>query len=192
MRTRRIFIAADISRDVRRLVANYVSDLRLRFPDVRVRWEAPEKLHFTLKFLGATDEAMVSRVEDAISSVVPRYGSFTADLSDTGAFPNAREPRILWLGIGEGETAMVSLAKDIESALGQQGFAKEARAFSPHLTIGRIREPKRARALVGAHLGSAIPPAPFTVDHVTLYESILHPSGSSYNVISEHQLGGVR
>ena len=59
MPKRRIFIAVDISDDARRSVDGYITELRSRFSDVRVGWERPEKLHFTLKFLGQVEDAIV-------------------------------------------------------------------------------------------------------------------------------------
>jgi 2'-5' RNA ligase len=188
MASKRIFIAVDVPEEARGVVAEYIADLRSSFSEVRVGWERAEKLHFTLKFLGHVEEANVPKVQDAIAGMIHRYQPFTAELSGTGLFPNTREPRILWLGIGVCREEMIQLGKEIESAVERLGFAKEPRPFSPHLTIGRIRQPGKGRDLAAAHLSSVFPPIEFSVDHVTIYESILGPSGSCYEVISRHRL----
>ena len=184
MPKRRIFIAVDISDDARRSVAGYITELRSRFSDVRVGWERPEKLHFTLKFLGQVEDAIVSQVENAITGVIHRYRPFNVELWGTGIFPSAREPRILWLGLKAGREAMVALGTDIESAVEHLGFAPDPRTFSPHLTIGRIREPTKGGELAADHVGSGFGPVQFSVDHVTIYESILAAPGSTYAAIS--------
>jgi len=83
---------------------------------------------------------------------------------------------------------MIALGTDIEAAVENLGFLKDGRAFSPHLTIGRIREPKRGRELADAHLHSVFDPVGFEVNWVTIYESILGPQGSRYDVVSRHRL----
>lgn len=188
MPKRRIFIAIDISDEARGSVGKYTAELRSSFPDVRVGWERADKLHVTLKFLGNVDEDLVRRVEKAIAGVVPRHRPFIAEISGTGIFPGRRDPRILWLGMRRGRDEMVSLGTDIEKALEQLGFITEPRAFSPHLTIGRIREPRKGMDLAKVHLGSLFPPVEFTVPHVTIYESVLGPNGSVYSAISRKAL----
>jgi len=188
MASKRIFIAIDIPEDARLVVAEYIAVLRLRFPDLRVGWERTGKLHFTLKFLGHVEEAIVPKLEDAIPGMIQRHRPFTTELACTGLFPNTREPRILWLGITSGRDEMIAIGTDIDAAVEHLGFEKDQRTFSPHLTIGRIREPRKGKDLAAAHLSSVFPPIEFTVDHVTIYESMLSQTGSSYEVISRHPL----
>lgn len=192
MPKRRIFIAIDISDEARGSVEKYTAELRSTFPDVRVGWECIDKLHFTLKFLGAVDEDLVRHVEEAMTGVVPRHQPFIAEISGTGIFPGRRDPRILWLGMRRGRDEMVSLGTDIETALEQLGFTREPRTFSPHLTIGRIREPRKGMDLAKVHLGGLFPPVAFTVPHVTIYESVLSANGSVYSAISRKALEAAR
>jgi 2'-5' RNA ligase len=184
MAQRRIFLAVDISEEARRNVVGYIHELKGRFAGVSVKWEQAEKLHLTLKFLGPVDEHRIAKLETAIRQVVADHAPFAAELSGTGVFGSAREPRILWIGMGRGRDALLSLAGEIEAAMEHLGFPKDPRQFNPHLTIGRIRQPREGKDLTPAHLQNLLPPFEFSVNDVTIYESVLNPQGSIYEVIS--------
>jgi 2'-5' RNA ligase len=187
---RRIFIAIDISEDARLVVAEYIDELRSQFRNLRVGWEKPEKLHLTLKFIGHVEEPRIAEIETSIAAVAARHRPFAAVMSRTGVFPNAREPRVLWLGVDAGRAEMTALGTDVENAVGELGFVKEHRPFSPHLTIARVREPRLGRALAATHLAGSILPVEFVVDRITIYESVLGTKDSTYTPISRQPLKG--
>ena len=174
---KRLFIGIDISADARRRAASYVEELRRTAGDLRVGWERPEKLHITLKFLGDVPETRLGLMEAALGMAAAEIGSYIASLSGTGYFPPRGFPRVLWLGVDDqGETARVS--SSLENELAGRGYPREIREFSPHLTIGRLREPERSRKLAEIHLQKKFEPISFKVSELVLYESSLQPSGS--------------
>jgi len=185
---RRIFIAIDISEQARKAAAEHIEYLRNADRDVRVGWEKAEKLHITLKFLGDVDEPRIATLGVAIQQIASRFHPFKLELSDTGVFPNARQPRILWLGIVNTDDQLKTLAASIESACEKLGFAAEDRQFKPHLTIARVREPQKGRQLAAMHLNSDFGSVGFTVRKIVIYESKLGPAGSVYTPISTHRL----
>lgn len=131
MTGQRIFIAADISEGARRAAAAYINELRGEFRDLRVGWEKPEKLHFTLKFLGDVDVDRVINIKNAVAAVALKHKPFAAVISGKGVFPNTREPRVLWLGLGKGRDEMVSLGTDVENKVGDVGFRKRTARSIP-------------------------------------------------------------
>ena len=188
MPSRRLFIAVDISDEARRLAAEHIDKMRQNAKDVRVGWEKPEKLHVTLKFLGNVDEENVGAVSDAVAAIASDHRPFEMAIAGTGAFPNGRQPRVLWLGVENADGALAQLAADVDMRLSEIGFEKEKRRFSPHLTIARIREPQKAKRLSEVHLQSRFVSQPFTVGELVVYQSQLQPTGSVYNAISRHAL----
>lgn len=189
MRDRRIFLALDISDAARAACTAHVDSLRRNFPDARIGWERPEKLHMTLKFLGSISADMLGKLEERVSDIAADQRPFELRLSRPGVFPSSSRPRILWIGTEDPLGAVAPLYGEIEKECQQLGFEPEAKQFRPHITIGRIREPNRVKDLAQAHLKTEIEPVGFEVADVVIYESKLQPTGSIYSVVSRARLG---
>ncbi|MGD9589479.1 MAG: RNA 2',3'-cyclic phosphodiesterase [Pyrinomonadaceae bacterium] len=186
---KRTFAAIDLSEEARRVAAGHLERLRRAFPGIRVGWERPEKLHFTLKFFGDVEDDLIPSLRSMIETVAGEAKVFEAILAGTGRFPPKGEPRILWLGAADNGN-MRNLAERIESEASKLGFLKEKRRFTPHLTIARLREPFASHGLALAHLETAFEPVRFEVHGITLYESTLLPGGSVYRKLLTAPLGG--
>ena len=183
---KRVFIAIDISDEARRKIAAYIGDLRRNTDTASIKFERPEKLHITLKFMGDIDHENLQKVVSAVDLIADRYDSLELEVARTGVFPSAAKPRILWLGLNGGPLA--SIAKDVEEASEPLGFPSEKREYKPHLTIGRVRQGGNVRSTVEAHLANQFSSKPFTVSRLSIYESRLLRTGSVYSLISEHPL----
>ena len=186
---KRVFIAIDISKEARRRVAAHVERLRSSFPHLRVGWERPEKLHITLKFLGAVSEEQLAGIGGALRAAALQNSEYTARLAGTGVFPERGDPRILWIGL-EPPAATVKLAVTIDVVCAKLGFEREKREFRPHLTIARLREPAASRELAEAHRRSTFEVPEFQIKEIAIYESKLLPSGSIYSTLAAFPLGG--
>ena len=152
-------------------------------PTNAFRLTAPERLHLTLKFLGEVRPEDLPRVTSALERITHPGGPFEAATSGFGAFPSARRARILWAGIGEGAPEFSVLARAVESLLEPEGFARDDRAFVPHLTLGRARRP------VPFDPDEAdLPELRFTVRKIDLVESRQGESGLTYPVLAEYRL----
>ena len=150
---------------------------------------APENLHVTLKFLGGIDEARVPSVIDALRGAVGRHARFVIEIGELGAFPSATRARVLWAGVTGGDGALAALASTVDTALAGLGFPHEERAFSPHITLGRVREPRRAPALGEAlAAGGARRFGRVAVNEITLMRSDLSPRGARYSPLAALQL----
>lgn len=155
---------------------------------LRLRWTRPEGIHLTLKFLGEVDASLLERIKDALAAAATDMPSIQLVLGRTGSFGGRQAPRVLWAGIGEagseGDSRLARLAERIEEALEPEGFPRERRAFSPHLTLARFPEevPAWQRALAASLAAAvALPPTePFTVAAVSLMRSHLGPGGARY------------
>jgi RNA 2',3'-cyclic 3'-phosphodiesterase len=110
-----------------------------------LRWTAPDNIHATLHFLGEVDQARAARLPAVLGDRVA-HAAFDVATGGLGIFPGSGPPRVLWLSIATGAEALRALHVELASRLGQAGVAPEERAFSPHLTLGRVRDHERRRA----------------------------------------------
>ena len=157
----------------------------------KVSWVKPENLHYTLRFLGELGEDGTRRVTEAAREAAASQPAFDAELGDLGAFPDPRRARVLWIGLSTGAQALTALAHALDAALAPRGFGAADHPFSPHLTLGRVRD---ARADWSEPLGlspaAGGPAGRFRVDRLSVVESTLSPKGSIYKVRKEALLSG--
>ncbi len=156
-----------------------------------VSWVSTANYHLTLKFLGDIEERRAAEVAAALAAGVAGLEPFDLAIGGLGAFPTATRPRVIWAGVGAGAPALAALADAVEERLVLLGFAREARGFSAHVTLGRVREPRPHPALaealaraVSVELGSA------RVDRVMLMQSRLSPRGAEYTELATLPLIG--
>ena len=185
---KRIFVAVDISEEARRKAAAYIETLRGEVRQTRVGWDKPEKLHLTLKFLGDCEEKQLCELENIVGETASEISNFKLQIQETGVFPNARNPRVLWVDVRDEAGNLAKINDFLETECEKIGFERERRKYVPHLTIGRVREPNRARELAGKHLANKFEPVEFTVSEIVIYESQLKPTGSVYSVVSKYNL----
>jgi len=149
-----------------------------------VAWVGRDNVHLTLKFLGGVEAARLDAVTAALSIAVAPRGAFHLALSGLGAFPSPARPRVLWAGVGEGAGAAADLASRVDAALAPLGFASEARPFSVHVTLGRVRTSRPDRRLREALAASGGAFGGQRVTHVSLMRSQLSPRGARYTELA--------
>jgi RNA 2',3'-cyclic 3'-phosphodiesterase len=163
---------------------------RLRPAARDVAWVAPGNLHLTLKFLGSVPEARIDAVAGALREASGDASPFEARLRGLGAFPSARRPRVVWAGVTEGAADMIELARRVDAALAALGFPRDERPFSPHVTLGRVREPGRSPALTEALDSAATREfGRMRVPSASLMRSELGPGGARYTELATVRLG---
>jgi 2'-5' RNA ligase len=170
---------------VRTRLAAEVERLRPLARDVA--WVGRDNFHLTLKFIGAVEPGRLDAITAALAEVGRTRSPFELGVRDLGAFPSRGRPRVLWAGVDEGADAAAALATEVDDALAPLGFAREARAFSAHVTLGRIRsprpDPRLAEALHDDGYGRQ------SVDHLSLMRSELSPRGARYTELAALPLG---
>jgi 2'-5' RNA ligase len=156
-----------------------------------VGWVATDNLHVTVKFLGQVPLSRLGEIADAVARAVSGAQGFDLAIQGLGAFPTASRPRVVWAGLGDGAEPLRALAARVEDALAALGFEREARAFSPHVTLGRVREPRRDPRLEAAILaGAAEPFGTVRVERVCVMRSELSPRGARYSELSAATMSG--
>lgn len=150
-----------------------------------LRWVQQENLHLTLKFLGSVEENRVLPVIQALKESLHTVPGFIIGGKGIGVFPNVQRARVLWVGLTGQE--LHRLADRVETALEPLGFAREQRAFSPHLTLGRWRgsHPKAKMLKEQLALWQNHDFGESKVDQVVLFQSVLKPEGAIYSSLGE-------
>ena len=171
----RTFLAVDLPPEALATAALASQSLRAVAPE-GVRWTDPESLHLTLKFLGEVPEQRLPRLLERARAKLAPLEPFRVSLAGLGAFPNAREARVLWLGVAQGARELARAARQLDAAASGVGVERERRPYQAHLTLGRLRAPGRVA------LERAAPPQEiaFPVEEVILYESRLGSGGARY------------
>ena len=192
----RVFVGLDIPEDIRGAITGYMDGLRNFAPDVR--WVRPESLHVTLKFIGEQSPEDVEQIKRELAFVksAPVHIAF----HDTGFFPNAKSPRVFWVGIHAGDE-LPQLAAGVDDAVSQLGIPREKNAYKPHLTLSRSgsgsphprlgERPSNKLARLAEKLKSLPQPdfGTMTAREFYLYESKLGAGGARYTKIATFRLG---
>jgi len=158
-----------------------------------VKWVNPEGIHLTLKFLGNIPFKQVAEISEAMEGATQGISPFYLEISGLGAFPNLKQPRVLWVGISGELDKLLGLQRNIDSALSPLGFTKEERPFVPHLTLARIRErasPGERRTFGELVVSTSFEDKyHFAADAINLMRSQLAPAGAIYTRLSLVGLG---
>ncbi len=189
----RSFIAIELPEEVKAGLRRLQTELKLP-EQTFVKWVAPESIHLTLKFLGNISPQKVSEITKVMEQASQGVSPFQLEVTEVGAFPNLRQPRVLWVGIRGEVDKLIAWQQRIDNGLIPLGFIKEKRAFTPHLTLARLREgcsPGDRR-----DFGELVVKTPieasykFKVTSLSLMRSQLLPGGAVYSRLAEVKLKG--
>jgi len=187
-RSYRTFVAVEIPTKVADQVGRLIG--RLGQCGANVNWVESGNLHLTLKFLGDVRDTMIPEVCKTVDTVVSKLPAFDLELAGVGAFPNAEKPRTIWIGVAKGRDEMVTLHEALDGALAELGFRGDGRRFTPHLTLGRVRQRPRDLAelseLIAKH--DSFVAGKLMVDEVAIVSSNLGREGPVYTNLGHADL----
>ena len=201
----RCFIGLPLPEDYQRRLAGLIQEWKaLLGPGVS--WTKPGNWHLTLKFLGEIQEQRARSLLDVLGKGITEEKSckaFSLQGRGAGFFPDPRRPRVFWVGLGKGGEQTRELAAWVDAVCAGLGFAREERAFRAHLTVARIKQPRKDHHGM-AHRGSretnhasvstwheilhsveALSWPEITVDRMVLWESRLSAEGPTYRPLAE-------
>ena len=183
----RLFVAIDLDDPIRQKIVRFMDGVAGFAPEVR--WMKPEALHLTLKFIGEFRDAKVDELKAALAQL--RSEPFDLAFSGTGFFPAPKSARVFWVGV-HADDRLQKLASAVDDAVAKLGIEREARAYTPHLTLARAGSGRPSRRKGDTannrfqHLRERLekmPPPDFgtmTAREFYLYQSKLSPKGSEY------------
>lgn len=179
----RAFIASELPTPLQDAIQTSTAGLRKTLGNELVRWVPSDNIHLTFKFLGDVSPSSLDLIKQMLVTEASQVQPFEVQIEGLGSYPNSRRPRVLWVGLNA-PAALVALQHSIEAAAARLGFETEEREYSPHLTIGRVRQnisaseqQKIRTALEDTQIGNL---GAAQVDEILLFKSDLQPTGSLY------------
>ena len=182
----RTFIALEIKENIKELLAEVQHKIGSEIGGIK--WVKPNNLHLTLKFIGPTREDKIEDISDILEDTAGGFTRFNVSVSGFGAFPSSHNPKVIWAGL-KADDVLYKLQKDIDISLESFGFAREKRPFSPHLTIGRVRDGRVKKNLKAILEKTGAAAESFKAENITFYKSDLMPEGPVYTVLKSVKLG---
>lgn len=183
----RLFVAIALSDPVRSALDKFQT--RMRGECDSVRWIPSHQLHLTVKFLGDVPDREVNGVSEALKRATASAAPFEMGVSGCGCFPERGPVRIVWAGTVEETGAMKNCARQVDTELERAGFPRERRPFSPHITMGRVRDDRSGGRLRSAIEGSSLEGGVDSIGSLTLMSSVLSPKGPTYTAVCKVNLG---
>jgi 2'-5' RNA ligase len=154
---------------------------------VRIRWLAPATYHVTVKFLGACREETVGAVVDALREAAAGLEPLRFTTARLGAFPSTKRASVVWAGVEDPDGRLARIAARVEAAMVELGFAREGRAYHPHVTIGRLREPAEVADVLLPMAEQVF--SETRASDLVLYNSETKSAGSEYDPVASIALG---
>lgn len=188
----RAFIAINISPEIAQRLNVISGELQQMLRGVPIRWVPVENIHITLKFLGDVSESNLDLLKEMLEAEVARHPQLEISAGELGAFPSIRRPRVLWVNV-QAPPELVALQRGIDNEAARLGYDREERAFSPHLTLGRVSrnanssDARRISEVLEKYVVGYIGAA--RIREVILYRSDLYPNGAVYTPIFAAKLG---
>jgi 2'-5' RNA ligase len=180
----RAFIAIDLSAEIQHRLDEVVHSYKTQLANIPIRWVAASNIHLTLKFLGDVSLSNLSILTAMIQTEIYSHHQFEISVGGSGAFPNLRQPRIIWVGV-EAPPELTSIQNGIEAATGRLGYTREERTFSPHLTLGRVSRNATSQDVKAISKTLETNRVGFLgaiwVEKIYLYKSDLQPTGAVYS-----------
>jgi 2'-5' RNA ligase len=179
----RTFIAIDLPGEILNKIGEITKYFQALTPSKAIKWVSMDKLHLTLKFLGEVQKDQLETIKSVLIHTLDKLPPCEITIKGLGMFPNANNPRVIWLGITDA-VALISIQQILDNALATVDIPREKRVFSPHLTLGRVRS--NAKPADVEQIGKVLSQykvdtiGRITVNEIRLYQSELRPGGPIY------------
>ncbi|MBI5932053.1 MAG: RNA 2',3'-cyclic phosphodiesterase [Chloroflexi bacterium] len=190
--TYRLFIAIELPHSLHPTLQSTLKALQQAVPVNTVKWVQPDNMHLTLKFLGDVPTHQISVLESGLQNAIEGHAPFSLEVANLGCFPNFSRPNVIWIGLNSSSHSLRRLRDSVEHYIAPLGYPTEDRAFSPHLTLGRVKRDlakpiigKIGEAAQSVHVGKL---GDWPCESIRLMRSDLRPEGPLYTCIAEKRL----
>jgi 2'-5' RNA ligase len=153
----------------------------------KIHWTQPQLMHFTLRFLGATEDSKIPEIRRTIATSIEDFAPFKIQLTQLGIFGSKYQPRVLWCGIEKSES-FTRLHHNVEAGLQLPKPPQEGH-YVPHLTLGRIQkieDKPRFQRILDAQRNNLRQTV--LVSEIILFQSILSQKIPVYKTIERFSL----
>jgi len=174
----RTFICIELPSNLKTQLEKVTEELKKQ-SKAKISWVKASNLHLTLRFLGDITKDQVSTIKSCVEQASQNINNFAITASGLGTFPNSKRPRVFWVGINDTSKNLLSLQRRVEQELVKAGFEASDHPFSPHLTLGRVKE-GNAQELAEKLSIIKFEPLNFDVSELIVMRSDLRAGGSIY------------
>ncbi len=152
------------------------------------RWIDPENFHLTLRFAGDIDDLQAHAFASALEEI--DFDSFDISIEGLGSF-GGNKPRALFAGIRPSDP-LERLQKAHERAARRIGLPPEARNFTPHITLARLRDTRPAAVADYLSYYGGFFAEPFRVSRFVLFSSRANQGGGPYLIEASYPFRGAK
>jgi RNA 2',3'-cyclic 3'-phosphodiesterase len=160
--------------EIPKAVGESLSLLRGGLPGAR--WIDPENYHVTLRFIGDVDDDIAQEVAWLLGKV--RRKDFELRLDGLQSF-GGRKPRAVIAAVAPSQSVM-ELQAEHERLLRRVGLDPEARKYTPHVTLARLRDTSSFEVAEYLSARAAFRSPPFSVSRFVLFSSRASVGGGPY------------
>jgi RNA 2',3'-cyclic 3'-phosphodiesterase len=187
--TRRLFAGLSIDEKKSQPLVQAVAKLKRTADehDYRMQWLGRENWHITLWFFGSVEADLEKEIRQAIAKITQEHArSIELDVKGVGAFPEPTSARVFWAGVSRTKE-LVELYERGQEIFNAADMPTDDRAYNPHLTLARFRNPQSATALIEPFARK--PFFSFAVNEIVLYESTMQNFYPKYTPLERYKLG---
>jgi 2'-5' RNA ligase len=174
----RVFAAFELSPEMKEQLG--AAQAVLKKSTARLTFVDPAIIHITAKFLGEVEE---KKIPQAIAALRTVHAAPFFVRGSRITVNNPRRPHTVWCAIDDGGKAR-DVVSAVESALEPLGFPREARPFTCHATLARVKEADPSLFSCLDTLKN-VPCGSCMVTGINLKRSTLTPRGPLYEDIAE-------
>ncbi len=155
-----------------------------------VRWTIKPNIHITLVFIGYTTDNEMYEICNITKKTAKQHQPFKINLNKIILGPPGKFPRMFWVE-GEKSQELAVLKRDLENSLFDSTHVgydrKEARAFHPHITLGRIKKTEWDNLKYQPEINQSFKHS-FLVESIEVMQSNLKRTGAEYSVLESIEL----
>lgn len=188
----RLFIALPLPESVKAEIEKARARLRAAVSEGSIRWTTREQFHLTLKFLGSVPANGMDALVQSVTKALKDFRPMALCAAGVGFFPNARRPRVIWIGVQDKKDFLAKLHCSIEEATRSFTNEKLQEKFIGHVTLGRVREIGRRDAEALAKVATEMTKAVFgnwSAGEIAIMRSQLSPKGATHTCLATIPLG---
>lgn len=186
----RAFLAIEPPEDILQAILRLQENLKKEIKG-KISWTRSQGNHITLKFFGNIDQDNVKNICAIMKKQVASMPTLSLNVEKIGVFPDARRPRVLWLGTTGDIEKLAALQTQLEKDFEGIGFPRENRPFRVHLTLGRIKIPQEITGISEAlHKYNDFIAGKFNCAEIILFQSKLTKQGAIYTKLEKFYFSG--
>ncbi|MEA3285827.1 MAG: RNA 2',3'-cyclic phosphodiesterase [Candidatus Marinimicrobia bacterium] len=177
----RTFLALPLPRELRGYLFTLAD--QIKDPQDQINWVKRANIHITLNFLGDTNPELIEEQARGLEALVGSFSAIDIGITDTGIFPHANDPRVLWVGSAPYDDTLISFKNRLNDHLKQLGYPIDYRKFQPHITLGRVKTISRKSTFIHDFLAEEVREIDFEIRELKWVKSTLTAAGAIYEEI---------